>query len=86
MTSTTRSPIGAASGAAAVVLMLAGNSVFAGAGEDPTASTRNAHRPRRRVNGATTSGCSCRCTARSCSPSSGSGTNLPMDGQNVLAP
>lgn len=36
MTSTTRSPIGAASGAAAVVLMLAGNSVFAGAGEDPT--------------------------------------------------
>lgn len=33
---TTRSPIGAASGAAAVVLMLAGNSVFAGAGEDPT--------------------------------------------------
>lgn len=36
MTGTTRSPIAAASGAAAVVLMLAGNSVFAGAGEDPT--------------------------------------------------
>lgn len=47
MASTTRSPIGAPTGAAAVVLMLAGNSVFVGAGEDPTASMRNAHRPRR---------------------------------------
>ncbi len=36
MTETTRSPIGAASGITAVVLMLAGNSAFAGAGEDPT--------------------------------------------------
>ncbi len=36
MTDTTRSPIAAASGVAAAVLMLAGNGVFAGAGEDPT--------------------------------------------------
>lgn len=36
MTALTRSPMAAASGTAAVVLMLTGNGVFSGAGEDPT--------------------------------------------------